>query len=297
MTDLPAPLVPADVDLRGLPYMPLDVVRLMDSDLFALSTGDEFKSAVALWCKAWTQVPAGSVPNDDRVLAHLSGAGARWKKARTMAMRGWMLCSDGRWYHPVIAEKAADAWSKRIAQRDRAALRWHKPRDSHGDAVAYAAEHATAMQEKRKGRGREYDRANARSARAPATPPGSAAPDPGEPVNGHDFAGHDPPSPTLAGEVCRAMRAVGLASVNPGDPRLLALIGQGATVEEFTDAARVATEGGRGFAYALGVLRGKRAEGAALVAGLRGTTAPQGRDAVIEEARRMVFGGGGDAGA
>lgn len=119
--NLPAPLVPADVDLRGMPFMPLDVVRLLDSDLFAVSTGDEFKAAVALWCKAWLQVPAASLPADDRVLAHLSGAGARWAKVRAGAMRGWVQCDDGRWYHPVIAEKAMQAWQGRLAQRDRTA--------------------------------------------------------------------------------------------------------------------------------------------------------------------------------
>ena len=97
MTDcLPEPLVPAMVDLRGMPFMPLDVVRLLDSDLFAVSTGDEFKAAVALWCKAWLQVPAASLPADDRVLAHLSGAGGRWAKVRAGAMRGWIQCDDGR---------------------------------------------------------------------------------------------------------------------------------------------------------------------------------------------------------
>jgi hypothetical protein len=30
------PLTPADCDLRGLPFMPMDVVRILDSDLFAL---------------------------------------------------------------------------------------------------------------------------------------------------------------------------------------------------------------------------------------------------------------------
>lgn len=109
----PAPLVPPDVDLRGLPFIPLDTVRLLDSDLFALSTGDEFKAAVALWCKSWQQVPASSLPNDDRVLAHLSGAGARWKKVKAMAMRGWILCSDNRWYHKVVAEKVIEAWERR----------------------------------------------------------------------------------------------------------------------------------------------------------------------------------------
>lgn len=113
MSELPAPLTPADADLRGLPFMPLDVIRLTDSDLFALSTGDEFKAAITLWCKAWLQVPAGSLPSDDRILAHLSGAGPRWRKVKAIALRGFIECSDGRLYHRVIAEKAADAWERR----------------------------------------------------------------------------------------------------------------------------------------------------------------------------------------
>lgn len=116
---MPAPLIPADVDLRGMPWMPLDTVRLIDSDLFALSTGDEFKAAVALWCKSWTQVPAASLPNDDRILAHLSGTASRWKRVKAMCMRGWVLCDDGRYYHPVIAEKAMEAWKEREEFQDR----------------------------------------------------------------------------------------------------------------------------------------------------------------------------------
>jgi hypothetical protein len=134
---LPAPLTPAGCDLRGLPYMPLDVIRLLDSDMFAETTGDEFKAAVALWCKSWTQVPAASLPNKDLVLAHLSGNAAKWKRIKAGAMRGWILCSDDRWYHPVVAEKAlaalpgreefnhkksADAERKERERKDRKAL-------------------------------------------------------------------------------------------------------------------------------------------------------------------------------
>jgi uncharacterized protein YdaU (DUF1376 family) len=142
---LPAPLTPAECDLRGLPFMPLDVVRLLDSDLFALATGEEFKAALALWCKAWLQVPAASLPDDDRVLAHLSGAGSRWKKIKPMALKGWVRCSDNRWYHPVVAEKAADAWKHRQAQRERANKRWgNAEAKPSGNATASATAHATA---------------------------------------------------------------------------------------------------------------------------------------------------------
>ncbi|MBO1329261.1 DUF1376 domain-containing protein [Acetobacter suratthaniensis] len=139
-----APLTPPESDLRGLPFMPLDTVRLLDSDLFALSTGDEFKCAVALWCKAWQQVPAGSLPDHDRVLAHLSGAGVGWPGVRGMALHGWVLCTDGRLYHPVLAEKANHAWKARQAQRARANRRWHPQEAAQataaGGATAYARE-------------------------------------------------------------------------------------------------------------------------------------------------------------
>jgi hypothetical protein len=92
--------------------MPLQVARLMDSDLFILSTGDEFKAALALWCKSWNQIPGGSLPDNDKLLEGLSGAKG-WKKVREMALRGWVKCSDGRLYHPVVAENAIQAWEGR----------------------------------------------------------------------------------------------------------------------------------------------------------------------------------------
>lgn len=128
----PEPLTPADCNLRGFGWMPLDVQRLLDSDLFILSTGDEFKAAVALWAKAWAQVPAASLPNDDRLLAHLSGAGSNWPAVRAMALRGFVLCSDGRIYHQVLAEKALEAWEQR--EKSRARQRKWRERAAPADA-------------------------------------------------------------------------------------------------------------------------------------------------------------------
>lgn len=119
--ELPQPLVPAEVDLRDFGFMPLDVLRLRDSDLAALSSGDEFKAAVLLWCVAWHQVPAASLPNDDRLLARYSGTGALWRKVKAEALRGFVECDDGRLYHATIAEKANEAWSSKQAQRARTA--------------------------------------------------------------------------------------------------------------------------------------------------------------------------------
>ena len=118
---LPEPLTPVDCDLRGLPFMPLDTVRLLDSDFFALASAEEFRAGLVLWCKSWQQVPAGSLPDDDRILAHLSGARDRWCDIRDMSLHGWVKCSDGRLYHPVVCEKAMEALPQRREYRSKRA--------------------------------------------------------------------------------------------------------------------------------------------------------------------------------
>lgn len=97
--------------------MPLEVIRIMQSTTYALSTGDEFKAAFTLWCASWMEVPAASLPNDERMLEFLSRAKS-WKKVKAIALRGWVLCSDGRLYHPIIAKNAIDAWDRRVDFRD-----------------------------------------------------------------------------------------------------------------------------------------------------------------------------------
>jgi len=64
--------------------------------------------------------------------------------------------------------------------------------------------------------------------------------------------------PTLAGQVCKAMRMEGIADTNPGHPRLLSLLQAGATVEEFTGFAAGAAAAGKGFAWVLGAVEGER---------------------------------------
>ncbi|WP_207210882.1 DUF1376 domain-containing protein [Lichenibacterium minor] len=124
LSNLPDPLVSAEVDLRDFAYLPLDAVRLRDSDLAALSSGDGFRAAVLLWCTSWHQSPAASLPDDDRLLARYAGYGRdvdAWKAVRNEALRGYQLCSDGRLYHPLLAEKANEAWVSKQARRARTA--------------------------------------------------------------------------------------------------------------------------------------------------------------------------------
>ena len=118
MAELPPPLTDPDADLRGMPYMPLDLHRLFESDFYALASGEEFKAALTLWGKSFYQIPAGSLPADDRLLAHLSGARC-WADVKEMALHGWVKCADGRLYHSTVAEKVAEAWGARLTRRAR----------------------------------------------------------------------------------------------------------------------------------------------------------------------------------
>lgn len=146
--ELPESLVAPEVDLRDFVFMPLDVVRLRDSDLGVVCTDAEIRAALWLWCASWHQVPAASLPDDDRVLASMAGFGrgdaalTRWQEVRQGALRGFVKCVDGRLYHSVIAEKANEAWAEKARfrqrrdefkkrQSERARARWDGSSNSH----------------------------------------------------------------------------------------------------------------------------------------------------------------------
>ena len=122
---IPEPQTPYDCDLTDFQFMPLDVLRLRDSELASNESPASCWAAVLLWCASWHQIPAGSMPDDDKWIAKQAGYAARgkidreWSKVRDGALRGWIKCSDGRLYHPVVTEKALDAWKAKTEQRYR----------------------------------------------------------------------------------------------------------------------------------------------------------------------------------
>ena len=119
-TRLPPPPVPAGADLTHYDDMPLEVRRLRDSGIAGVPDAEIFRSAVLLWCVAWHQIPAGSLPNDDAELCRLVGLGRdlkTWRKIRAGVLRGWREFADGRLYHKVVAEKAVSAWNGTLFNR------------------------------------------------------------------------------------------------------------------------------------------------------------------------------------
>ena len=129
------------------------------------------------------------------------------------------------------------------------------------------------------------------AARAGPSPASQAPPDAGQPEQPSperpQATAAPPPSPTVAAVVCRAMRAVGLASVNPSSPELAALIDAGADEAAFVAAAATAVDRGKGFAYALAAVRGQMADAARAAAGVHGLGgAPPARASPSEPAWR-----------
>jgi Protein of unknown function (DUF1376) len=163
----PAPPIPCDVDLRDFHFMPLDVVRLQNSETWAIAGGWAAKALVNLWTRAWHQVPAGSVPDDDnlhRIWANVPD----WESVRSVALRGFVKCSDGRLYHRVICEKALDAWNKRNRFRLAANARWeNKKNATHMQRTpdAPASLDATHMQGRGRGKVKRKNAAEAAPAR------------------------------------------------------------------------------------------------------------------------------------
>jgi len=120
--------------------MPLDVVRFAQSDLVAFEAPEAIVAALLLWGAAWHGTPAASLTDDDRTLSNLAGYGravGEFLKVKEGALRGFVKCSDGRLYHPVVAEKAREAWTGKLKQRHRtfcATIRKHNERNP-GDTI------------------------------------------------------------------------------------------------------------------------------------------------------------------
>jgi hypothetical protein len=259
---LPAPLTPADCDLRDFAFMPLDVVRLRDSDLAVTAEADEFRCAVLLWCASWHQVPAASLPDDDKVLAQYAGYGRvvkEWQKVRDGALRGWVKCADGRLYHPVVAEKANEAWLAKLRQRlktECARIKKHNERHktsipfpdfdawmeagcpvgqplfvpSDNPPLSQGQGGSVTGENHSKGQGEGQGQGQLTTKTLDSDPRSTAQTESG--------AG-DGIEPTPVGLLSKAMRAFGINS-NPGDLRLIALAGQGVTVESVQAACEAA---------------------------------------------------------
>lgn len=118
-------------------------------------------------------------------------------------------------------------------------------------------------------------------------------------VTGHAVTGardgeDEAPKATRAGAACRAMRKAGLSDANPSHPLLLRLLDAGATDEELAVAAAEASVRHKPFAYALGIVEGRRRDAAALGPVAQPTQRQSAAAALVQEwVPRVASGNGG----
>lgn len=134
-----APLTPPDCDLTDFPFMPLEVARLRRSKAWLICKRTPALAfyMLNLWTACWHERPAGSLEDDDDVLADQAMCDpAKWDKVKADVLRGWVLCDDGRYYHPTVCEKVVEAWNAKLDQRWRTeCARIKKHNDRHGTNV------------------------------------------------------------------------------------------------------------------------------------------------------------------
>lgn len=132
---LPDPPVPPGTDLRHLKYMPLHIHRLRSSAFTSKASGEVFRVAVLLWCAAYHEVPAGSLPNTLRELASHAGFGRLAEGAEeyinsvvapciASALHGFKLHGDGRLYHDVVVEVVIETETKTRRRKEAAVKAW-----------------------------------------------------------------------------------------------------------------------------------------------------------------------------
>lgn len=115
------PLTPEGCDLTDFEFMPLSVTKLRKSKAWLMCKRKPNLAfyMINLWTAAWHEVPAASLEDNDDVLADLAMCADldRWAEIKEDVMHGFQMCADGRLYHPVVAEKALEAWLEKLAHR------------------------------------------------------------------------------------------------------------------------------------------------------------------------------------
>lgn len=112
---------PADTKAKGWRFE-LDMEQIRQSDTWALASPAARPWLLMLWTTAWDQVPCGSMPADDELIAARIGLDTKaFSKLKTVLMRGWWLAADGRLYHDTIVARVHAMLVKKEKDRTRKA--------------------------------------------------------------------------------------------------------------------------------------------------------------------------------
>ena len=255
--------------------MPLDIQRLRRSKAWLKAKRNPALAfyMINLWTAAWHDVPAGSLEDDDDVLADLAMCDPiKWPKVKADVLHGWVKCSDGRLYNPTTCEKARESWASKAERLEKDANeRERKRREREERSTMFAALREVNIVPAWNVTTRELRALHSSHVTTGHTPVRVTGPDShgdtpeesrlrqgqgqGQGQGKGDLNPVEPPSeiesPTRAVDLSIAMRQFGIQS-NPSDPRLLTLAEQGVTVETMRAAAEAAKKAKPDEAIAVG---------------------------------------------
>ncbi len=97
-----------------------DIDYALSATQIALMSQAEFGAWMRLHLRANREQHGGTLPDSDRELAYFAGFSGRqavedWREIKPEVMKDWVLCSDGRWHHPMRAKNVLHIW---IARRE-----------------------------------------------------------------------------------------------------------------------------------------------------------------------------------
>jgi len=110
---------PSDTKAKGW-RLELDMEQFRQSDTWALASQTSRPWLLMLWAVAWEQVPCGSLPNDDELIAARLGIDVEsFSEMKRVLLRNWWLAEDGRFYHDVMVSRVNAMLEKKAKDRDR----------------------------------------------------------------------------------------------------------------------------------------------------------------------------------
>ena len=149
-TDLPEAPYPDDTKANGF-KQEVDWDRIRQSRSWVMADAETRPWLLVIWLQSWANVPVGSWENDEEFIARCVGASPSWFKVhREELLRGWVMHSDGRLYHPFIISQVNEMLRRRSSatQRKRKQrMSRDVTRDAHG---TYAKEQDQEQEQERK---------------------------------------------------------------------------------------------------------------------------------------------------
>lgn len=177
--------------------------------------------------------------------------------------------TESGWSHDRVQEELADALPRLTAARKNGKL-GGRPRRKKANENPLGSENETQLEPRAKAN-QEPESSSLRSEPPSPQTLGSASVAGGGSLASPATTPNppaEPLQPTPQGLVCRALKAAGVPGVNPGHPKLLALVEAGATVEEFTGFVEAAQKAGAGFSWIVSAVANERTRAAEMAKGL-----------------------------